>query len=56
MPPNFTKSLAVRLNQLADIEVKEAKDNENVRSGCAYIAPGGFHMTVVEKKDSSAFV
>ncbi|QJX75820.1 protein-glutamate methylesterase/protein-glutamine glutaminase [Priestia megaterium] len=50
MPPNFTKSLALRLNQLADIEVKEAKDNEIVRSGCAYIAPGGFHMTVVEKK------
>ncbi len=50
MPPNFTKSLAVRLDQLADIEVKEAQDNEIVRSGCAYIAPGGFHMMVVEKE------
>src|SRR6478609_5587999 len=47
MPSNFTKSLAARLNQLSDIEVKEAKDNEIVRSGCAYIAPGGFHTLAI---------
>jgi two-component system chemotaxis response regulator CheB len=46
MPPKFTKSLAERLNELSDVEVKEAEDKEIVRGGVVYIAPGGFHMTV----------
>lgn len=44
MPPNFTKQLADRLNEISEIEVKEAEDNEKVRNGVAYIAPGGMHM------------
>ncbi len=48
MPPKFTKSLAERLNGLSQLEVKEAEDGEIVRNGVAYIAPGGFHMTVVK--------
>jgi two-component system chemotaxis response regulator CheB len=44
MPPNFTKQLADRLNEISEIEVKEAEDNERVRNGVAYIAPGGMHM------------
>lgn len=44
MPPNFTKSLADRLNTLAKIEVKEAVHGEVVRKGVAYIAPGDYHM------------
>jgi len=44
MPPNFTKQLAERLNSISEIEVKEAEDNEKVRNGVAYIAPGGRHM------------
>jgi len=46
MPPKFTKSLAERLNGLSEVEVKEAEDNEIVKGGVVYIAPGGFHMTV----------
>ncbi|MFZ3587902.1 protein-glutamate methylesterase/protein-glutamine glutaminase [Bacillus sp. DJP31] len=46
MPPGFTKSLAVRLNSLCQIEVKEAEDGEILRKGIAYIAPGGFHLKV----------
>jgi len=46
MPPKFTKSLAERLNSLSELEVKEAEDNENIRNGVIYIAPGGFHMGV----------
>jgi len=49
MPPGFTKSLANRLNGLSRITVKEAEDGENVQNGVAYIAPGGFHLTTVQK-------
>ncbi|MFT8321476.1 MAG: CheB methylesterase domain-containing protein, partial [Bacillus sp. (in: firmicutes)] len=46
MPPNFTKSLANRLNTLSSIIVKEAADGELIQKGVAYIAPGGFHLKV----------
>jgi len=46
MPPGFTKSYAARLNTLARIRVAEATDGERVLPGHAYIAPGGFHMSV----------
>lgn len=46
MPPGFTKSLADRLNTLSDLFVKEAEDNETIKPGYAYIAPGDFHMEV----------
>jgi two-component system chemotaxis response regulator CheB len=46
MPPGFTKSYAARLNSLARIRVAEATDGERVLPGHAYIAPGGFHLSV----------
>jgi len=46
MPPKFTEQLAERLNSISEIEVKEAEDNEKVKKGVAYIAPGGKHMIV----------
>ncbi len=49
MPPMFTKSLAERLNSICKHEVKEAEDNETVKNGYIYIAPGGKHMTVYRK-------
>lgn len=47
MPPNFTKSLAQRLNSLCELNVVEAEQGQELQSGTAYIAPGGFHMNVV---------
>jgi two-component system chemotaxis response regulator CheB len=44
MPPNFTKSLAQRLDSLSAIQVVEAEDGQLIESGVAYIAPGGWHM------------
>ncbi|GIN70455.1 hypothetical protein J14TS2_09300 [Bacillus sp. J14TS2] len=49
MPPNFTKSLANRLNNLSEIEVKEAEDGEILQKGTAYIAPGGKHMLLISQ-------
>ncbi|MGQ9819153.1 MAG: protein-glutamate methylesterase/protein-glutamine glutaminase [Candidatus Kapaibacteriales bacterium] len=46
MPPLFTKSLANRLNSLSAVNVKEAENLDTPSKGSAYIAPGGFQMTV----------
>jgi two-component system chemotaxis response regulator CheB len=44
MPPHFTTTFAERLDQLCQIEVREAKDGDPVLQGRALIAPGNFHM------------
>lgn len=49
MPEGFTKSLSDRLNRLSEITVKEGEHMEELQNGIAYIAPGGFHMQVVQK-------
>lgn len=46
MPPGFTKSLAERLNSISRLTVKEGENNELIKPGFAYIAPGDFHMEV----------
>ena len=46
MPPGFTKSYAARLDSLCRIRVAEARDGERVLPGHAYVAPGGFHLSV----------
>ena len=46
MPEMFTKSFANRLNQLCDITVKEAQNNDSVIRGTALIAPGNKHMAL----------
>ncbi|HHW38900.1 MAG TPA: chemotaxis response regulator protein-glutamate methylesterase [Bacillales bacterium] len=44
MPAGFTKSLAVRLDSISDINVKEAEAGDILENGTAYIAPGGYHL------------
>lgn len=46
MPSGFTKSLAERLNTLSHLTVKEGENDEVIKPGYAYIAPGDFHMEV----------
>lgn len=46
MPAAFTGAFAQRLNTLAKIEVREAQDNDMLRAGVAYLAPGGKQMLV----------
>ncbi|MEC0120134.1 protein-glutamate methylesterase/protein-glutamine glutaminase [Paenibacillus apiarius] len=53
MPPNFTKSLAERLNTYSELEVREAQDGDVLQADVAYIAPGGLHMTVTKKTDGN---
>jgi two-component system, chemotaxis family, protein-glutamate methylesterase/glutaminase len=46
MPEMFTRAFANRLNQDCAIEVKEAADGDEIRSGRALIAPGNHHLLV----------
>lgn len=47
MPAGFTKSLADRLNSISEIAVKEAENDEIIRPGQVYIAPGNYHLRIV---------
>jgi two-component system, chemotaxis family, protein-glutamate methylesterase/glutaminase len=44
MPEHFTKSFSDRLNDLCEMEAKEAEDGDAVIPGRVLIAPGNYHM------------
>lgn len=49
MPENFTTSFAKRLNEVCQLEVREAVDNDRVVPGTALLAPGNQHMLLYRK-------
>jgi two-component system chemotaxis response regulator CheB len=53
MPAAFTAAFASRLNNLCQINVKEAEDGDLLRAGCAYLAPGGRQMIIEGKKHAA---
>jgi two-component system chemotaxis response regulator CheB len=46
MPATFTPAFAERLNSQCRIKVKEAEDGETLKSGTAYLAPGGKQLLI----------
>lgn len=46
MPQNFTKAFADRLNDICQVQVKEAVDGEYLATGKVLIAPGNQHMEI----------
>lgn len=52
MPPIFTAMLAEQLERAGGRTCAEAVEGEPVRAGQAYIAPGGWHMTVAREAGS----
>ena len=46
MPPQFTKTLAWRLNSLSQLTIKEAVSGDILRPNHVFIAPGGRHLYV----------
>jgi two-component system chemotaxis response regulator CheB len=51
MPPIFTKMFAEKLKVVSGLEVFEAEAGQLVKTGEVYIAPGGYHMVVLETKN-----
>lgn len=54
MPQGFTKSFASRLNELSNLEVREACDGDAVVPGVALLAPGNTHLRVV--RDGARYI
>jgi two-component system chemotaxis response regulator CheB len=52
MPAGFTASLAQRLDMQSKLTVCEAKDGDVLEPGVVYIAPGNYHMEIVQKSIS----
>jgi two-component system chemotaxis response regulator CheB len=48
MPPQYTHSLAKRLNEVSPLEVVEGCDGMTLEAGWAFLAPGGRQMKVVQ--------
>ncbi len=46
MPAHFTKAFAGRLDSVCPMSVVEAADDQPLKRGVAYIAPGDFHLLV----------
>jgi two-component system chemotaxis response regulator CheB len=46
MPMGFTRSLARRLAQISQVEVREAAFGDKLKAGQALVAPGNYHMVV----------
>jgi two-component system chemotaxis response regulator CheB len=51
MPEVFTAAFAQRLNQLSQIEIKEACHGDLIQAGRALIAPGNRHMSVRRRRE-----
>ncbi|MEW6646988.1 MAG: chemotaxis response regulator protein-glutamate methylesterase [Pseudomonadota bacterium] len=49
MPGSFTPAFAQRLNQQCAIEVREAKDGDELKPGLALLAPGGKQMVLDQR-------
>ena len=49
MPAGFTQNFARRLDTLCELDVREAEDREPLQAGRAYLAPGGWHLSLAAK-------
>ncbi len=56
MPKGFTASLAQRLDEISEVTVTEAKEGDVLENGHVYIAQGGMHMKVAEKKNGELYI
>ncbi|MFP4465880.1 MAG: chemotaxis response regulator protein-glutamate methylesterase [Candidatus Goldiibacteriota bacterium] len=52
MSAGFTKTLAERLDNQSLINIKEAESGDELKAGCAYLAPGNNHMELEASGDS----
>lgn len=50
MPKNFTRSLAVRLDSLSALKIREANEGDYIIDGQVLIAPGDYHLKIDKNK------
>ena len=51
LPEGFTKAFSERLDGVSNLNVKEAENNDIVKPGWGYIAPGHSHMAIEKNHD-----
>ena len=49
IPPVFSTTYADRMDRLCDITVYEAENGMKLENGCAYLAPGDYHLRIERK-------
>ncbi|MEE9319327.1 MAG: chemotaxis response regulator protein-glutamate methylesterase [Granulosicoccus sp.] len=49
MPENFMAPFALRLHKHSTFEIALAVDGEKLKPGCAYVAPGNQHLTIIKR-------
>ncbi|MDA8427539.1 MAG: chemotaxis response regulator protein-glutamate methylesterase [Treponema sp.] len=49
MPPVFTRLFAESLDKISKVEVREARDGDELRPGLVLVAPGDLHARLVER-------
>lgn len=56
IPPVFSTAFAKRLNELLPFEVVEARDGDELKKNCVYIAPGGMQMAIKRRGQYSKLI
>ena len=51
MPVGYTEMYAAKLNELSNLEVREAAEGDEVKPGCAFLAQAGRHLTLKRNAD-----
>lgn len=46
IPPNFSRIMAERLDELCAFEVREAREGDELRRGLCLVAPGDYHLVL----------
>ena len=52
MPEMFTRMFAKRLDEQCALNVSEAADGQRLLPGCAYVAPGNWHLSIRRRGQS----
>lgn len=53
MPPGYTQLFAQSLNEIANLEVREATEGEVLRAGTVLLAPAGLHLTFDRRENGT---
>ena len=56
MPVGYTEMYAAKLNELSQLEVREAAEGDEVTAGRAFLAPAGRHLKFVREASGKVFV